>query len=185
VGFSQFDVIITLVLYSTNFPCHPFSNAPELISKYYAELKVQSTKPKGGKRGRSSPHAVEDVVMKDGDDDGRPPPKKPKKETTAATSRTNKKKDNSRLSKSKSSGPLKFSSLNETADKDQDVTYTDPSDPQFKYDSMQQYWHVPDWTPLIEEILTVDYANDSQSTVVYFMKLQVYLSLPWEPALTV
>lgn len=174
-SFQSLPLLLPLGLTSLSFfSLH--SNAPELIAQYYAELKEKKpTKGKAPKRGRSSMQVDDDVVMLDGDPKEDRPSKKARKETTTVSGKSTKKKDNSRLStSSKSTNLMKFSSLNEAADKEEFMAIPNPHDPQVKYDSMQKHWELEDWSPLIDEILTVDYASDSKTTVIYFMRLWVW-----------
>jgi hypothetical protein len=68
-------------------------------------------------------------------------------------------------------GRTKFRSVDQGADEEY-FKVEEGEDPQDKYGSMEAEFHdEDDWTPLIQDILTVDYSMDDPNLVIYFLRL--------------
>lgn len=133
-------------------------NAPDLIREYFDEKAKQKAKRVTPEKTRGKRPKEDDTDM---DVDDQRETKRPKKKSTSKAQEKGQ----------KSNGRTSLRAVDKGAD-ESEGSVPPSEDAQSGYGTMDAYAHKEDWTDIIEQILTVDYAQDDSRSVVYFLQLK-------------
>jgi hypothetical protein len=128
-----------------------FSNAPELISDYYASLNKKANSKPRSKRPKDEDTEMEELTKA----------KKPKRKSS----------DKASNKESHSNGRTSLRAVNKDADTDAEMDVAPSLLAQSQYGNMGAYFDRESWADLIDRIITVDYTDDGSHSVVYFLQL--------------